>query len=339
MIGLKIHNEGRGRVGSGISLRTGGNLIAGCEISEHTTYGVLVYYANANDANTVRENRVFHNGKVGIALFDGDSHLAVNNVVYGNGVGIQLDTSVGSEIYNNTVDGNSAEGILVGKPSTGSKIANNILSNNGRTGLLVNSGATSVEVRNNLFFKNGASISAVGNLKNYNDTGSVGTTVDSNLLGQYPGIDPLYFNVAGADYQLQASSPAKDAGISINAVLADFSGAARPQGSRYDIGAFESALNVQSLSFASSAKIAGNSAPSRSSIQLTGSGIASLQFEGQPGKSYELQVSSDLKTWSTVSTVSADSEGIVSHAQSGSDKPYEFFRLVESSTDSTQTTH
>jgi hypothetical protein len=50
--------------------------------------------------------------------------------------------------------------------------------------------------------------------------------------------DPL-FVTNGSDYHLQSSSPAKDAGTTIATVTTDKDGNARPQGSAYDIGAYE----------------------------------------------------------------------------------------------------
>jgi len=72
----------------------------------------------------------------------------------------------------------------------------------------------------------------------------------SNLSLAYSGdspvnevtASPLFVNYTGAptgNYQLQAGSPAINAGTSINAPNYDIRGALRPQGSAYDIGAYE----------------------------------------------------------------------------------------------------
>src|SRR5262249_19231808 len=50
---------------------------------------------------------------------------------------------------------------------------------------------------------------------------------------------PLFVNSAGDDYHVQPSSPAVDHGISRLAPSGDFDGAPRPQGTDFDIGAFE----------------------------------------------------------------------------------------------------
>jgi hypothetical protein len=56
------------------------------------------------------------------------------------------------------------------------------------------------------------------------------------------GSDPLLTNASGtapASYKVSSSSPAKDAGTSINAPAADYFGKSRPQGAGYDIGFYE----------------------------------------------------------------------------------------------------
>ena len=50
--------------------------------------------------------------------------------------------------------------------------------------------------------------------------------------------DPLFVSV-GTDYHLQSGSPLIDAGTTIASVTTDKDGVARPQGSAYDIGAYE----------------------------------------------------------------------------------------------------
>jgi hypothetical protein len=41
------------------------------------------------------------------------------------------------------------------------------------------------------------------------------------------------------DFHLQSSSPAKDAGVTISTLLDDLDGVTRPQGSAFDVGAYE----------------------------------------------------------------------------------------------------
>jgi hypothetical protein len=76
--------------------------------------------------------------------------------------------------------------------------------------------------------------------------GRLGVLVDAGIatsLSNNLTTDPKFVNAAGADFHLQADSPAIDAGIAIAEVTTDFDGVARPQGAAYDIGAYEFANN------------------------------------------------------------------------------------------------
>ncbi len=53
------------------------------------------------------------------------------------------------------------------------------------------------------------------------------------------GVDPEFVNPAQEDFHLQSTSPAFDAGATISGVIGDYDGNYRPQGSRFDIGAYE----------------------------------------------------------------------------------------------------
>lgn len=52
-------------------------------------------------------------------------------------------------------------------------------------------------------------------------------------------IDPKLVNISGNDFHLRPGSPLINAGANLTQVTTDFDGILRPQGSRYDIGAFE----------------------------------------------------------------------------------------------------
>ncbi|MDR3575114.1 MAG: right-handed parallel beta-helix repeat-containing protein [Anaerolineaceae bacterium] len=60
--------------------------------------------------------------------------------------------------------------------------------------------------------------------------------------------NPLFVNEATGDYHLKINSPCIDAGITISSVANDLDGTPRPQGSGYDIGAFEYHNNTQNFS-------------------------------------------------------------------------------------------
>ena len=48
-----------------------------------------------------------------------------------------------------------------------------------------------------------------------------------------------FINAAGHDYELSATSPAADRGVTITEVATDRVGTSRPQGTAYDVGAYE----------------------------------------------------------------------------------------------------
>jgi predicted outer membrane repeat protein len=71
------------------------------------------------------------------------------------------------------------------------------------------------------------------------------TVTNSCVEGGYAGgtdivtDDPLFVDAAGGDYSLQGTSPCIDTGTATDAPTTDILGVARPQGSGYDMGAYE----------------------------------------------------------------------------------------------------
>ena len=69
--------------------------------------------------------------------------------------------------------------------------------------------------------------------------GLTSATVKTNLFGT----DPKFVDAAHADFRLQSSSPAINAGTPRSQVTTDIAGGPRPQGNGYDIGAYEYGAN------------------------------------------------------------------------------------------------
>jgi hypothetical protein len=105
-------------------------------------------------------------------------------------------------------------------------------------GIGLREGATG-EVRNNIFYNAGSNYWGEGVTGSHNILYSTEDVIDPQ---DYPddlvNVDPLLVDPAGDDYDIQAGSPAIDAGISVG-VRTDIEGTPRPQGPGYDIGAYE----------------------------------------------------------------------------------------------------
>ncbi|MCD4833209.1 MAG: T9SS type A sorting domain-containing protein, partial [Bacteroidales bacterium] len=158
-------------------------------------------------------------------------------------------------IYNNIAYNNEEVGIWIANWSLASEqpmkdieVINNTLYNNGNEwggGInVMNSDAENVVIRNNICSQN-LSFQIV-----IEDTPQ-NLIVDHNLIDGYMGYfgeiygsdsvvgNPMFVNFSGADFHLLESSPAIDNGSSIDAPNDDFYGNSRPQGTGYDIGAYE----------------------------------------------------------------------------------------------------
>ena len=141
-----------------------------------------------------------------------------NNIVYnagygGGGMGVAPWTTTSSATHpvhnvnfvNNTVYNCLGGGIFINNPEV-----ENIL------------------IRNNIFYQSGEAL-RIDPIVPVSEI-----TSDHNLTS-----NPQFVNASMANFRLQATSPAIDAGSAIKAPGFDFDGNSRPAGFGYDIGAFE----------------------------------------------------------------------------------------------------
>ncbi|MBF0507434.1 MAG: VCBS repeat-containing protein [Deltaproteobacteria bacterium] len=167
----------------------------------------------------------------------------------------------GIKVYNNITHHNMFSGIYVssdgasvsGHPMQDIQIINNTCYANGWNWggcvLISNANADNVVVRNNLCSQNNAfqlSLAAVG--RNF--------SADHNLIDGFRNASgeifgdnsvtaaPLFLNASTSDLHLTPSSPAIDAGSSVDAPAFDYDGRFRPQGQGWDIGAYEYPKNT-----------------------------------------------------------------------------------------------
>ncbi len=218
-------------------------------------------------------NHVHHTTSAGIYV-DAYANHTFNIFVYQNLIhdifddnGIALSSEKGAllenvHIYNNIIHDNRYCGILLSAAGTGNSlgqhplktiwITNNTIYNNGWIGYgggikVANPDIQETIIRNNLVSQNLAfQIDIDSKVQPQN------LTIDHNLIDGYRGYDgetygstyvtgdPSFVNPEMANFHLMPGSPAIDAGSATGTPKDDYAGIPRPQGSRFDIGAYES---------------------------------------------------------------------------------------------------
>jgi hypothetical protein len=207
-----------GRGGSGINLNGTNAQVVGNYVHNIGTYPTIchfiqgIYFLKAG--GTAWNNIVFRIGSYGIqAWHSASKETFVNNTIFSNGDGC---ITIGSDDVGHVVDFDvAANNICDGSP--------NGIKEQGASS--ANTGIHNV-YRNNLMFNNRTNFSLQNGLT------SAGTIT----------ANPNFVNFTGdssGDYHLQSTSPAVNAGTSDGAPTYDFDGTARPQGSAWDIGAYE----------------------------------------------------------------------------------------------------
>jgi len=211
---LTIHGGGDpGDMYYGFYINSNSNLIEGNNIYDVAGAAIQIYssYGTSTNNNIVRNNvihdisRSMDNRTYGIILASGSGNLAYNNVIYN----LSLTQAVGIRSYSNA-----------------NQIYNNTIYNVTGWGIQTQPEATNTVVRNNVAYRNGT---------NFFDAGS-GTVASNN---SFDGTNPQFANPTGGDFHLQSGSALRDTGVTLSTVSVDVDGVPRPQGSSYDIGAYE----------------------------------------------------------------------------------------------------
>jgi parallel beta-helix repeat protein len=164
------------------------------------------------------------NQGLGVQWYPSPNNVTMRNcVVYNNySWGIFFNAATNVKIYNNTVYNNG----------TG----------NGHPGI-AGSGSTN-QIRNNIAYNNAGGQTSCGG----------GAVCSNNFTG-----DPNFVNAAVANFQLQSTSGAIDAGTNLgSSVPTDRNGVPRPQGSAFDIGAYEFVGSSPQLNAPSNLQVTAN---------------------------------------------------------------------------------
>ena len=226
------------------------------EASSHN--GIILM--NRADSFTIQNNEIHDIGKFGYGengctayapntyanynqdhgvYLHGVSRVSIrNNVFYNNVRGWSIQQASGGgdrdtdiTIVNNVFRDHNPLSDLPGQIVMGTSgadrfyVANNIFYDTRTAGVWVYSGTHSgVEIKNNII-SNGAV--AVGSIS--------GMAISGNL----ENTDPKFVSPSGLNFHLQQDSPAINAGITVSGFNTDKDGVVRPQGSAFDIGAYE----------------------------------------------------------------------------------------------------
>jgi hypothetical protein len=217
-------------------------------IEQNLIHDIGRFAAGENGCNPTSDNYKNHDHGVYV---DTNS----NNVTIKNNIFYRIERGWGVQVYPSAVDSlailnntfmwpnpfNTGHIILAASaPLTNLRIENNISYNPTASFIYVyQSSGFAGTVANNLIFKGTASSATPG-----------GLTFNANLANT----DPLLVNAGSAtiddpsvvNANLGSGSPALHAGLNLPEVTNDYAGAARPQGSAYDIGALESAASASS---------------------------------------------------------------------------------------------
>lgn len=242
-------------------------------------------------SNQLVEACLFQNmGAGGVRFFDsglGDTtgNVARNNVIHdfstnaaGAGFGILLGHE-SNQAYNNLIYDGAGPGIDINFNSPdGNSVLYNTVYNIASYGIVVRAGAANTVVKNNIAYA--CSV-------NYQDDGT-STSASNNLTD---GTDPEFVDVGTDDFQLQASSPCIDAGVDVG-IAVDALGVSRPQGSGYDLGAYE----LEQGTIAAGTQTLTLSVPTATIVSFGGG--SEEQESGPSGLSWPAWVDDD-GTWTT----------------------------------------
>jgi hypothetical protein len=190
------------------------------------------------------DGNLIHDVHSSFIVAPGGNGIIQNNLIHdvdGNGIsfwGSEENPGYNNKVYNNTIYKCGNSGIHISPNTTNVEVKNNIIMNCDGYEFSVTEKDGNLEDYN-LFYDESTNyvISWLGNAKTlsqYQQESGLG----ANSIGEHP----LFQDVAINDFHLSTESPAIDIGTTLVEVTSDIDGTTRPQGSGYDMGAYEIAL-------------------------------------------------------------------------------------------------
>jgi parallel beta-helix repeat protein len=217
-----IHQQSGSGGGFAFYIQSSDNIIDGCEMYNLDGYGVQFYNGytfDSVDRNVVSNNKFYNTGFVrffgGITVNHGTDNKIFNNIFY-----------------------NTFGALDVVRNARNTLVANNTFYNNQGWGIRLDIGTSNgpnTTVKNNILV-NSETIEVGGApgtncSHNYTPTAAnCSNTVSGNILFTNPG---------GGIFTVQSGSVAINSGTPVSGVTRDYIGTTRPQGSGYDLGAYE----------------------------------------------------------------------------------------------------
>ena len=182
---------------------------------------------------------------------DDSEFLPVQGAQIENGSGLVRRITFRNNIFMNVRVGIHVEKIAA-RNITEVEIVNNTFYRITQEGVLIE-GAASGTLQNNAFYDVGSHQDSYLAMSPNSKDMSIGYNSQAMSDGRAPGtrgsrapyphdlwgVDPRFADAPAKDFRLLPNSPLLDAGINLKGVATDFAGVKRPQGSGFDIGAYE----------------------------------------------------------------------------------------------------
>lgn len=259
------------------------------EVGLNNGSGIWFDYANSGNLITIRNNYIHDNGPLDAAIY---FEVSKNGRIYNNILannqrrGIYISASDNTQVYNNTIVGTSGySGIEVGgMPRTGATLTGNSILNN-----IISHGTSKYDLF--MAVANGTTIS--GNISDYNNYFRPGSAIQLSsgslyyTLGSFSTATKMDVHSMSADsrfislvkpttaksYAVASTSTTIDSGLSIGNLSYAYDNAPRPNGTAFDLGAFEQVTTAVSATSDTIPPIISVYSPSVSTVITKGSSL------------------------------------------------------------------